>query len=153
MQKLAILLILFILLSLTFCEKKFDIESEKATLTSLVEKTYDSLQKGDKEFPKSFFSENWELFFTMDSTQTRNTKEDWEKSFENTFMPSGNVKITVNETNWIITPSMAISKSDESWEMGIHTNPRKSHNLVTRIYEKRNGKWYFIHVHQSAKQN
>jgi len=152
MKKLTILIAIIILISSIACEQKFDIEAEENTLNSLVEKTHNSLQNGDIEFPKSFFSDDWELFLTMEDIQVCNNKEDWEMSFDDVFKPAGNVKITVNNAKWTITASLAISKSEETWEMGIHTQTIKTNNLVTRIYEKRNGEWCCIHVHQSGKQ-
>ena len=59
------------------------------------------------------------------------------------------LRINVNDIKWIVTPTMAISKSNETWESSIHTKPSKIHYLTTAIYEKKNDQWYVVHVHQS----
>jgi len=149
MQKSVILFAMVTLLAITACEKKFDIEAEKETLKTLHEEFYNSLYKGDIEVPKKLLAQDWEFFLTTEDYQGRISKEGWLKSFDETFKPAGNVKITVNNIKWIVSPTIAISKSDGTWLFNIHTQPIKFHFFTTVVYEKRNGNWFGIHVHQS----
>ncbi len=148
MKRLYVLFMLLILFTVSAC-KKVDMVSEHALLNDTHQKMYEAFQKGDIEYAKKYNAQDMELFVTEKEFQGRISFSDWIKNFDTNFRPAGNVKITVNNIHWIVTPTMAMSKSEETWEENVLTKPTKGNFLITIVYEKRNNQWYAVHVHQS----
>jgi len=148
MKRLFVLLVLLILFTVSAC-KKVDMASEQALLSDIQQKMYEAFQKGDIEYVKKYNAQDLELFFTEKEFQVKISFSDWIRNFDINFKPAGNVKITVNNIQWIVSPAMAMCKSEETWEENILTKPIKKNYLTTKVYEKRNNEWYVVHVHQS----
>ena len=145
LKKIAFLLPIISLLMIINCNKKFYVEKEKQVVQEHAAAFYNALENGDFEMTKKYLADDWELFIQAN----RYSKEKWLQFFEEAFAPAGNVKISINNSAWSVSPTMAWYKADESWEMGLHNQLSKRHFLTTIIWEKRNDQWQIVHAHHS----
>lgn len=145
LKKLILFFSIINLIMILSCNKKFYAEKEKHAVQEHAAAFYKALENGDFETTKKYLTDDWELFIEQD----RISKENWLQFFDGGFKPAGNVKITINNSAWGVSPTMSWYKADENWEMGLHSQLSKRHFLTTIIWEKRNDQWQMVHAHHS----
>jgi len=145
LNKTILFLTIISLVMILSCNRKFYAEQEKQSVKEHAAAFYKALENGDFETTKKYLANDWELFIQQD----RLSRESWLQLFDMGFKPAGNVKITINNSAWGVSPTMAWYKADENWEMGLHQQLSKRHFLTTIIWEKRNDQWQIVHAHHS----
>lgn len=135
--------------ALTGCGSRIDLEVERQAVKAIHAEIFRGIENGDMGPVKKYLAEDCELFLpTRSPGSSRQSKEKWAESFEEVVTPPGNVKLTVNDSTWKVSPTMAWYKADEYYDF--HTQARRNHFLTTTVFEKRSGQWYVVHIHHSA---
>ena len=138
------------LAALTSCGSSIDLEAERQSVQAINDEIIDALENTRVEILRKHMADDWEVFITPKTGWLRYNKEQFLKKFEEGFGPPGNVKYTVHDSQWLVTPMMALWKAHFTVDFGLLKAPvRRVPLLATWIYEKRNDNWYWVHAHES----
>ena len=135
-------------IALTSCSS-INLESERQKVQAMYAEINKAFENGDMTPAKRYIAEDFEMFITTEKGWNRVGRETFIEIFGQTVKPAGNVKNTVNDATWSVTPAMAWYKADEVWDLGLLKKPIKRHFLTIAIFEKRNDQWYMVHLHHS----
>lgn len=143
---LALVIGLPILLAISGCAKKVDVETEKESIRSAIQKTAEALASQDWETLKGLISEDWEHFAHLGARwDFESTKSFFEEHISDHKIEFSDVEVHISGDG-----TMAWAKFNEQTEYMFDGNPIKENAIFTAVFEKKNSKWLMNQLHRSA---
>ena len=139
MKILIAFLVIVVLSTLTACGQDFDVEAEQETLQSIWEEINILIENMNTEVYEKYVAEDFEFYIAEKDWYGIGPRSYWWHWDEGTM-------ITTDSVEWIITPDMAMAKSDK---IIAPPGEKRVDYLIRDVFEKRDGQWYIVHRHSS----
>lgn len=154
MKKMSVLVATTVMLWMSACAQKVDIEAEKAKVKSVVDQFEQVWETKDMELLSKIMAHDADMVnFGTDAAEHFIGWEALKGSVEKMFPSIDNIKITVKDQAIKVHPSGQVAWFSEVWDWDLVVEGQPVHSegqRFTGVLEKRNGNWIIVQFHNSV---